>query len=209
MPKRAAALVMGASVSLGLFLSASGAAASGRDHEKDVRVTNLPLDANGQLKVAGAAVVSGTVAATQSGPWAVALDPSASTSLGQIAAATSGLRYDADGNLQVAVSGGGSSADPSVADRAPFGFSFAASIPGGSTVDVDAGDAARVTAYSFRADHDVLVLFSQDGSTRLAVWVKANEPAAMSFHHALRADRMSIRCLGGDACVVMHSVAAY
>src|SRR5688500_4833396 len=52
-----------------------------RVHEQGTvmsQVNNFPLDPVGNLRVSGNVGVTGTVEATQSGPWSVGLDPAAS-----------------------------------------------------------------------------------------------------------------------------------
>jgi hypothetical protein len=226
-----AAVAVGAIVSLNVIVASAvlGARPAAGSHDKEVReqnvdangfirvheqgtsnsrVTNLPLDEAGRLKVSGSAAVTGTVAASQSGTWTVGLDPAASVDLGNIAGATSGMSYDAGGNLRVSVAGG-SAADPSVASRSPFGYSAHSTIPAGDSVTIDAADPTRVTAISFHTDHDVIVTFSHAGSVMLGLRVPANQSVVQSFAHAVLADSMQVRCLGGSACTVLKSVAAY
>jgi hypothetical protein len=181
-----------------------------------------PVDTNGSVKISGTATVNGTVAATQSGawsvgqsgawtvgqsgPWTVGLEGPAAAALGHIDAATAGLRYDDDGNLKVSIPGG-SAADPSVADRSPFGFSAHSSFTGSITI---AGPAdGKVTAYSFHSDHDMVVVFERGGSAAFALWVPANQSVVGSFHHALQADGLQLQCQGGGTCTVLYSAAGY
>jgi hypothetical protein len=189
-------------------LDASGAIRVHEQGTAESRVVNLPLDAAGNLRTAGAATVQGTVAATQSGPWSVSLDPAPAADLGAIAGATSSLRYDADGNLRVTVGGGASAADPSEAGRSPFGFSHS-TIPAETQVTLTAGSVARVTAYSFHSDHDVTAFFEEGDDLRFAIFVPAGQSMVGSFPHAIPADTLKLLCGGGSACYVLYSVAAY
>lgn len=192
-----------------------------------------PLDPNGAVKVSGSATVSGTVAATQSGAWSVGqsgpwsmaqagawsvgqagawsvgLEGPASAALANIDAATAGLRYDTDGNLKVNVSGG-SAADPSVADSNPFGWSATSSIPGNDSAVIEAYRTVYVTAYSFHADRDMIITFGRGDSTvAFGVRVPAGQSIVGSFAHAIPCDRLRLRCMGGDTCTFLQSVAAY
>ena len=182
-----------------------------RVHEQGTvmsQVTNFPLDPGGNLRVSGDVGVSGTVGATQSGPWSVGLDPAASSFLSNIDTATSGLNYDTDGYLKVSMAPTTSAADPSVADRSPFGFSAGSSFTG--TIIVQTGPpAARLTAYFFETDHDLTVTFEADESVIFGFIVRAGHPVTASFHHAILADAMRMTCMGGNTCAVTRSVAGY
>lgn len=148
---------------------------------------------------------SGAWSVGQSGPWTVGLEGPASAALANIDAATSALRYDADGNLKVSITGG-SAADPSVADHSPFGFSAHSSFTG--TVDIP-GAESRVTSYSFYSDHDMVAIFMHGGHNVLALRVPANQSFVGSFYHAILADNLQLQCLGGSTCTVMNSTAGY
>jgi len=189
-----------------------------------------PLAANGGVKISGTATVDGTVAATQSGAWSVAqsgpwtmgqagswlveqagawivgLEGPASTALGHIDAATAGLRYDDDGNLKVNVAMG-SSADPSVADRSPFGFSAHSSFTG--TVNISGPGPSKVTSYSFHSDHDMIAIFGRGGSSAFGIRVPAGQSMVGSFHHAILADGLQLECLNGSTCTALVSAAGY
>jgi hypothetical protein len=174
-----------------------------------VDVANFPLDAAGNLRVAGSSSVTGTVAATQSGSWTVLLDSTASSQLGAIGAHTAGLSYDPEGNLRVSVAGSGGAADPTPANRSPFGTSITSGIPGDSTAISDAGELVHVTAYSFHSDRDLVVLFEREGSVAYALRVPAGQSMTGSFAHAIVADRLMLRCMSSDMCTILSSVAAY
>lgn len=212
---------MRAAVLCAMAAAAAGpAAAAERAHEENAKPVTIvgPLDAAGAVKVGGGVAATqsgawavgqaGTWSVGQSGAWFVGLDGAASATLGHIDAATSGLRYDGDGNLRVSVAGGGA-ADPSPADRSPFGFSAHSTIAAGDTVNIDAGGLVKVAAYSFHTDHDIIVVFLRGGSVAFGLRVPAGQSAVTSFAHAIVADRMQIQCPGGDACTVLNAVAAY
>ena len=185
-----------------------------RVHEQGTvmsQVTNFPLNADGSLKTAGSCSVTGTVAATQSGPWSVGLDPAASSSLTNIEVATSGLQYDGDGNLLVSLGGSGSPADPSVADRTPFGLSFATGINAGESFTLNAASPARVASYYFRAtEGTITVLFMQNDSPTFGFPLTTGQSSTAALAHAILADALRIECqAGGSNCVVFYSVAGY
>lgn len=184
-----------------------------RVHEQGTvmsQVTNFPLDPSGSLSVAGNVAVTGTVGATQSGPWSVGLDPAASSSLSNIDTATSGLQYDTDGNLKVSVAPTGSAADPSVADQTPFGFNPATAFPAGTHVTINAGGPARVTSYFVQAiEGKVHAVFMHSDSPRFGVRVATGESAAAALAHPIQADAWRFECLPGDDCIVFYSAAGY
>jgi hypothetical protein len=217
MPQKLTTLALGAFGTVLLISAFPGARdASGERPAAPVEVLNFPLDGN-RLRVTGTADVSGTVAARQSGAWTVGqsggwtvgLDSAASGQLSNIGAATAGLSYDADGNLRVSVAGAGGTADPSVANRSPFGTSITSSIPGESSATINAGEMANVTAYSFHSDRDLVVLFQRGDSPALALRVPGGQSMTGSFAHALAADRLVLRCMSSDTCTFLSSVAAY
>jgi len=185
-----------------------------RVHEQGTvssQVTNFPLDPNGNLKVSGSATVTGTVEARQSGPWSVGLDPAASTHLGNIDTATSGLRYDTDGNLMVSVAPTTSAADPSVAGQSPFGFGASSAFPAGESFTVD-HPGARVTSYFVQAlEGQMNVLFLRSGSVAFGFRVVAGQSpiASAPLAHAIQADAWRFECGSGGNCVVFYSAAGY
>jgi len=212
-----------------LLALGGGVLAAAADNGPSVTVMNFPLDQAGSLRTSGQCTVSGTVGATQTGPWSmaqggawsvgqagawsvgqagswsVALGGAAATALGNIDAATAGLRYDGDGNLKVSV-GGGSPADPTPATRSPFGYSAFSSFTG--TVDVP-GTLTNLTAYSFHSDHNMLAVLSRPGTSPFGIYVAANQPAVGSFAHAIPTDGLSLQCLNGATCTVLISAAGY
>ena len=185
-----------------------------RVHEQGTvmsQVTNFPLNPDGSLKTSGSASVTGTVAATQSGPWSVGLDLAASSYLSNIDTATSGLRYDTDGNLKVSVAPTGSAADPSVADQTPFGINPAAGIPAGTHVTINAGGGpARVTSYFVQAiEGKVQAFFMDSDSPTFGVRLATGESATAALAHPILADAWRFECLPGDDCIVFYSAAGY
>ena len=184
-----------------------------RVHEQGTvmsQVTNFPLDPSGSLSVAGNVGVTGTVAATQSGPWSVALDPAAAGYLSNIDTATSGLRYDTDGNLKVSVAPSDSVADPSVADQSPFGFNSGAGLTAGTHVTISAGGPARVTSYFVQAiEGKLIAIFLRSGFPTFAVRVATGESATAALAHPILADALELQCLPGNDCIVFYSAAAY
>jgi hypothetical protein len=186
-----------------------------RVHEQGTvlsQVTNLPLDAAGNLRTSGSAVVSGTVGATQSGPWSVGLDPAASSFLSNIDTATSGLRYDVDGNLKVSVAPTSSAADPSVADQSPFGFGAASAFPAGESFTINHGADTRVTSYFVQAlEGEIKVFFLRAGSVTFGFRVAAGQSAiaSASLAHAILADSWTFECGPSSNCVVFYSAAGY
>jgi hypothetical protein len=174
-----------------------------RVHEQGTvssQVVNFPLDAQGNLKTA----------ATQSGPWSVGLDTAASSSLSNIDTATSGLHYDADGNLKVSVAPTGSAADPSVADRSPFGFQQAATIPAADSLTINAGAPVNVTSYFVHAvEGTIAAIFMESENHRFAFLVEAGQSVTGSVAHAIRADTWQLQCAPGNNCIVFYSAAGY
>lgn len=232
---RATALAAGIVAALGPLaasgaLAAPGSSASGsapvtetnvdqtgsiRVHEQGTvnsSVVNFPLDAAGNLKVSGSAVVSGTVAATQSGPWSVALDAAPAASLSNIESATAGLRYDTDGNLQVSLAGGGSPADPSVADQSPFGFSSDVAVNAGESFTVQANPSpVRITSFFVQVKQgEATVFFQRNEGVAFAFRLAAGQSLMNSPAHAILADAMRVQCAsGGNHCILFHSVTGY
>jgi hypothetical protein len=185
-----------------------------RVHEEGTvssQVVNFPLDPSGNLKVTGSAAVTGTVEATQSGPWSVGLDPAASSYLSNIDTATSGLHYDTDGNLKVSVAPSDSAADPSVADESPFGFSANGAFPAGESFTID-HPGARVTSYFVQAlEGQMNVFFLRSGNVAFGFRVVAGQSPIATAHlaHAILADAWRFECGAGSNCVVFYSSAGY
>lgn len=185
-----------------------------RVHEQGTvmsQVTNFPLNPDGSLKTSGGATVTGTVEATQSGPWSVGLDPAASAYLSNIDTATSGLHYDGDGNLKVSLAPTDSAADPSVADQSPFGFAANAGFPAGESFTID-HPGARVTAYFVQAlEGQMSIYFLRSGSVAFGFRVVAGQSPIATAHlaHAILADAWKFECGAGSNCVVFYSSAGY
>ena len=233
MASRAIALAAGTFLTLNVFVVSAlaeppRAAGSAPVHEVNVdanglirvheqgtvmsQVTNFPLDPGGNLRVSGNVGVSGTVEATQSGPWSVGLDPAASSFLSNIDTATSGLRYDTDGNLKVSVAGSGSAADPSPADFSPFGFSSGAAFPANESFTVDAFTDVKVTSYFVQAlEGQINVFFLRSGNVVFGFRVSAgqSDTATAALAHAIVADAWEFECGPSSNCRVFYSAAAY
>lgn len=232
MASRLIALVAGALVALNVSAASAAepprAAGSAPVHEVNVdanglirvheqgtvmsQVSNFPLDPGGNLRVSGNVGVTGTVEATQSGPWSVGLDAAASSFLGNIDSATSGLSYDTDGNLKVSVAGSGPAADPSPATLAPFGFQSAAAFPASESFTVNAAGPVKVTSYFVQALEGVIeVFFMRSGNPAFAFRVAAGQSpiATAALAHAIVADAWRFECGAGSNCIVFYSAAAY
>lgn len=149
---------------------------------------------------------SGPWSVAQAGAWSVGLEGPASTALLNIDAATAGLRYDADGNLKVNVSGGGSAADPSVADRMPFGFSAHSTFSDSVTIP---GPLTNVTSYSFHSNRDMIAIFMRGSGAAFGLRVTGGQSLVGSFHHAIPADTLQLQCVGGGECTALISAAGY
>jgi hypothetical protein len=186
-----------------------------RVHEQGTvmsQVNNFPLDPGGNLRVSGNVGVTGTVEATQSGPWSVGLDPAASSSLSNIDTATSGLHYDTDGNLKVSMAGSGSPADPTPADFPPFGVHASGTITAGESITVNAFADVNVTSYFVEAlEGQMNVWFLRAGSVVFGFRVVAGQSpiATASLAHAILADAWQFQCVSGSNCLVFYAAAAY